>query len=143
MNGTRVPGPDSILIGVVKNPALRPLQGQTLAAIAKARGKEPIDTLLDILVEDNGYTGCAVFGMQEDDVALALVQPWVSVNNDSSGTSPKDYWARSTRIRAPTAPFPEFCTSTCARSIVCRWRRRSASSPRYRRSACGSPIAAC
>jgi dihydroorotase/N-acyl-D-amino-acid deacylase len=84
-----VPGPDSILIGVVKNPALRPLQGQTIAAIAKARGKDPLETLLDILVEDNGYTSCAVFGMQEDDVALALVQPWVSVNNDSSGTSPE------------------------------------------------------
>ena len=84
-----VPGPESILIGVVKNPALRPLQGQTIAAIAKSRGKDPLETLLDILVEDNGYTGCAVFGMQEDDVTLALLQPWVSVNNDSSGTSPE------------------------------------------------------
>src|ERR1700676_4721027 len=84
-----VPGPESILVGVVKNPALRPLQGQTIAAIAKSRGKEPIEILLDILVEDNGFTGCAVFGMQEDDVALALVQPWVSINNDSSGTSPE------------------------------------------------------
>src|SRR6202521_3166349 len=84
-----VPGPESILIGVVKNPALRSLQGQTIAAIAKSRAKEPIETLLDILVEDNGFTGCAVFGMQEDDVALALVQPWVSINNDSSGTSPE------------------------------------------------------
>jgi N-acyl-D-amino-acid deacylase len=83
-----VPGPESILIGVVKNPALRPLQGQTIAAIAKSRGKDPLETLLDILVEDNGFTGCAVFGMQEDDVTLALLQPWVSVNNDSSGTSP-------------------------------------------------------
>jgi dihydroorotase/N-acyl-D-amino-acid deacylase len=84
-----VPGPESILVGVVKNPALRFLQGQTIAAIAKSRGKEPIETLLDILVEDNGFTGCAVFGMQEDDVALALVQPWISINNDSSGTSPE------------------------------------------------------
>jgi N-acyl-D-amino-acid deacylase len=84
-----VAGPESILIGVVKNPALRSLQGQTIAAIAKARGKDPIDTLLDILVEDDGFTGCAVFGMQEDDVTLALVQPWVSINNDSSGTSPQ------------------------------------------------------
>ncbi len=82
-----VPGPESILIGVVKNPALLSLQGQTIAAIAKSRGKDPIDTLLDILVEDHGFTQCAVFGMQEDDVALALVQPWVSVDNDSSGTS--------------------------------------------------------
>src|SRR5450432_2535724 len=84
-----VPGPESIQVGVVKNPALRPLQGQTIAAIAKSRGKDPLETLLDILVEDNGFTGCAVFGMQEDDVALALLQPWVSVNNDSSGTSPE------------------------------------------------------
>ncbi|HME38359.1 MAG TPA: D-aminoacylase [Steroidobacteraceae bacterium] len=83
-----VPGPESILIGVVKNPALRSLQGQTIAAIAKARGKPPIETLLDILVEDNGFTQCAVFGMQEADVALALVQPWTSINNDSSGTAP-------------------------------------------------------
>ncbi len=84
-----VAGPESILVGVVKNPALLSLQGQTIAAIAKARGKDPIETLLDILVEDNGFTGCAVFGMQEDDVALALVQPWVSVNNDSAGASPE------------------------------------------------------
>jgi N-acyl-D-amino-acid deacylase len=84
-----VPGPDSILIGVVKNPALRSLQGQTIAAIAKSRGKDPLDTLLDILAEDDGFTQCAVFGMQEDDVALALIQPWASINNDSSGTSPE------------------------------------------------------
>ncbi len=84
-----VDGPDAILIGVVKNPALRSLQGQTIAAVAKARGKDPLETLLDILVEDHGFTGCAVFGMQEEDVALALVQPWTSVNNDSSGASPE------------------------------------------------------
>jgi N-acyl-D-amino-acid deacylase len=84
-----IDGPEAILIGVVKNPALRPLQGQTLAAIAKARGKDPLETLLDILVEDHGFTSSAVFGMQEDDVALALVQPWTSVNNDSSGASPE------------------------------------------------------
>ncbi|MHB8475362.1 MAG: N-acyl-D-amino-acid deacylase family protein [Steroidobacteraceae bacterium] len=84
-----VPGPDSILVGVVKNPALRGLQGQTIAAIAKSRAKDPLETLLDILVEDNGFTGCAVFGMQEDDVVLALLQPWTSINNDSSGTSPE------------------------------------------------------
>ncbi len=84
-----VAGPESILVGVVKNPALLPLQGLTIAAIAKSRGKEPLETLLDILVEDDGFTGCAVFGMQEDDVALALAQPWTSIVNDSSGASPE------------------------------------------------------
>jgi N-acyl-D-aspartate/D-glutamate deacylase len=85
---TEIDGPDRVLIGVVKNPALLPLQGQTLAAIANARGTDPIDTLLDILVEDNGFTYCAVFGMNEDDIALALAQPWTSVDNDSSGAAP-------------------------------------------------------
>jgi dihydroorotase/N-acyl-D-amino-acid deacylase len=30
----------------------------------------------------------AVFGMSEADVELALMQPWVSVDNDSQGTAP-------------------------------------------------------
>jgi N-acyl-D-amino-acid deacylase len=75
------------LIGVTKNPTLRALQGKTIKDIAAARGTQPIETLLDILVEDGGFTECAVFGMQESDVALALEQPWTSINNDSSGAS--------------------------------------------------------
>ena len=80
-------GPEAILIGLVANPALKSLQGQTIKAIAAARGTDPLETLLDVLVEDHGYTKCAVFGMNEDDVALALVQPWTSVVNDSAGSS--------------------------------------------------------
>jgi dihydroorotase/N-acyl-D-amino-acid deacylase len=83
-----VPGPEAILIAVVQNPKLLPLQGKTLAQIAKERGKDAIDTLFDILVEDDGFTYNAVFGMSEPDVALALRQPWTSINNDSQGTAP-------------------------------------------------------
>jgi N-acyl-D-aspartate/D-glutamate deacylase len=83
-----VPGPEAILIAVVQNPRLLPLQGKTLAQIAKERGKDAIDTLFDILVEDEGFTYNAVFGMSEPDVALALRQPWTSINNDSQGTAP-------------------------------------------------------
>lgn len=83
-----VPGPDSILITTVLNPKLLGIQGQSLAAIATARGTAPMDTLFDILVEDGGHTDAAVFGMSEPDVALAAIQPWVSFCNDSEGTSP-------------------------------------------------------
>jgi N-acyl-D-amino-acid deacylase len=83
-----IPGPESVLIGVVQNPKLLPLQGKTLADIAKLWGKDPIDALCDLLIEDNAFTEVAVFGMSEPDVALALEQPWVSIDNDSSGTSP-------------------------------------------------------
>jgi N-acyl-D-amino-acid deacylase len=82
-----IPGPEAILLSVFQNPALVPLQGKTLAEVAKTRGKEPIETLFDLLIEDRGYTEVAVFGMSEPDVLLALKQPWVSICNDSQGTS--------------------------------------------------------
>src|SRR2546429_2050572 len=84
-----IPGPESVLIGVVQNPKLLPLQGKTLAEVAKLWNKDPIDALCDLLIEDNAFTNVAVFGMSEPDVALALQQPWVSIDNDSSGTSPE------------------------------------------------------
>lgn len=82
-----IPGPEAILIGVVQNPNLLPLQGKRLSEIAKLWHKPPIDALLDFLIQDP-YADVAVFGMSEPDVKLALEQPWVSVDNDSSGTSP-------------------------------------------------------
>jgi N-acyl-D-amino-acid deacylase len=83
-----ISNPDAILIGAVQNPALLPLQGKTLGAIARERKVDPIDALLDLLIEDRAYTSVAVFGMDEPDVTLALQQPWVSINNDSQGTAP-------------------------------------------------------
>jgi dihydroorotase/N-acyl-D-amino-acid deacylase len=83
-----ISGPESILISVVHNPKLRPLQGKTIAQIAKLWNKDPIDTVFDLLIEDDAFTSVAVFGMSEPDVLLALQQPWVSVCNDSQGTAP-------------------------------------------------------
>ncbi|MBS0364876.1 MAG: D-aminoacylase [Proteobacteria bacterium] len=84
-----IPGPEAILIGVVHEPALLRFQGKTLAQVAQIWKKDPIDALFDLLIQDGGLTGVAVFGMSEPDVALALQQPWTSVDNDSSGTSPE------------------------------------------------------
>lgn len=84
-----VPGPEAILISVVQNPKLLPLQGKTLAEAAKMWNEDPMDALFDILIQDHAFTDVAVFGLSEDDVSLALQQPWVSVCNDSQGTSPE------------------------------------------------------
>ena len=84
-----VHGPEAVLIATVANPKLLDLQGKTLADIAKARGQDAMDTLFDILVEDDAQTFVAVFAMSEPDIELAAVQPWVSFCNDSSGTSPE------------------------------------------------------
>ena len=83
-----IAGPEAILVSVVQNPQLLPLQGKTIAEIAKLWNKDPFDTIFDLLIQDNAFTQVAVFGMSEPDVALALQQPWVSVDNDSQGTAP-------------------------------------------------------
>jgi dihydroorotase/N-acyl-D-amino-acid deacylase len=84
-----IPGPESVLICVVQNQKLLPLQGKTLAEIARISHKDPMDALFDLLIEDNAFTEVAVFGMSEPDVSFALQQPWVSIDNDSAGTSPE------------------------------------------------------
>jgi dihydroorotase/N-acyl-D-amino-acid deacylase len=83
-----VPGPEAVLVSVVYNPKLLPLQGKTLAQIAASWGKDPLETIFDLLIQDDAHTYVAVFGMSESDVALALEQPWVSIDNDSQGTAP-------------------------------------------------------
>ena len=133
---TEIAGPEDILIGVVQNPKLLPLQGKRLAEVAKMQNKDPMDALFDLLIEDNAFTEVAVFGMSEPDVALALQQPWVAFDNDSSGTSPEGFWARSILTRAPTAPSRASCASMFVKKRNSRWKMPSANSPRCRRSAC-------
>ncbi len=88
-----VPGPEAILVSVVQNPKLLPLQGKTIAEIAKAEKKDPIETIFDLLIQDPGMS-VAVFAMSEQDIAYALKQPWVSVDNDSQGTAPEGILGR-------------------------------------------------
>jgi dihydroorotase/N-acyl-D-amino-acid deacylase len=58
-----------------------------LSEIAQLWNKDPMDALFDLLIQDDGFTAVAVFGMSEPDVLLALQQPWVAINNDYSGAS--------------------------------------------------------
>jgi N-acyl-D-aspartate/D-glutamate deacylase len=83
-----VAGPEGILIASVENPQLIPLQGKTIAEIAKLWHEDPIDAIFDMIIKDHAFTGVAVFGMSEPDVELAMRQPWVSIDNDYSGGSP-------------------------------------------------------
>jgi N-acyl-D-amino-acid deacylase len=84
-----IPGPEAILVAVVQNPELMALQGKRLSEIAALWNEDPIDALCDLLIKDKAFTSVAVFGMNESDIALALRQAWVSIDNDSQGTSPE------------------------------------------------------
>jgi dihydroorotase/N-acyl-D-amino-acid deacylase len=83
-----ITGPESVLIGAVQNPALKSIQGKTVADVAREWKLDPIDALCEILIRDHAFTEVAVFAMSEADVSMAVAQPWVAFNNDSQGTAP-------------------------------------------------------
>ena len=82
-------GPEDILITSVTNEALLPYEGKRVSEIAQEWHEDAIDTICDFLIKDKAGTGVAVFGMAQPDVELILQQPWVSIDNDASGTSPE------------------------------------------------------
>ena len=89
-----IPGPEAVMISEIENPKLIELQGKRLSEIAKMWNKDAIDTICEILIQDPD-AGVAVFGMSQPDVTLALQQPWVSIDNDSSGMSPEGLLGRN------------------------------------------------
>jgi N-acyl-D-amino-acid deacylase len=89
-----IPGPDAVMISDVENPLLLSLQGKRLSEIARERNQDPVDTIMDLLIQDPSM-GVSVFAMSQADVTLALQQPWVSIDNDSEGTSPEGLLGRA------------------------------------------------
>jgi dihydroorotase/N-acyl-D-amino-acid deacylase len=89
-----IPGPEAIQVAVVQNKELVPLQGKRLSEVAALWKEDAIDALCDLLIKDKAFTEVAVFGMDEPDVLLGLKQPWMSIDNDSSGTSPEGLMGR-------------------------------------------------
>lgn len=65
----------------------RTYEGMRVAEAAKAAGKDPFDFVFDLLVETRGSVSCVYFIMSEDDVKLAMRQPWVGIGSDGSALS--------------------------------------------------------
>ena len=82
-------GGDGVLITGTFQDSLRYLQGQTVAHIAAARHRDPIETLFDIVLAEGGHRTDAVYAvMDEPDVQAAMKMWWVAVNTDFGGVAP-------------------------------------------------------
>ncbi len=87
--------PDRILLTGFKREALKPLQGKTLAEVAKQRQKDPIETLLDLLVEDESRVDTVYFLMSEDNLRKLIPLPWVSFGSDEASQAPEGVFLKS------------------------------------------------
>jgi len=76
-------GPDGMLLTAFHTRALQPLVGKTLADVARARGKSPAETAMDLVVEDGSRAQVIYFLMSPDNVRRQVALPWMSFGSDS------------------------------------------------------------
>src|SRR5256714_738425 len=81
--------PDKILLVGFKNEKLKPLTGKTLADVAKMRGKDPIETIMDLIAEDESRIGTLYFLMSEENVKKEMARPWIAFCSDEASQAPE------------------------------------------------------
>lgn len=84
----------TLLVGL--RPAkLKPLIGKTLAEVAAMRGKDEVETLLDLVLEARSRIQVVTFTMNEDNIKKELRQPWVSLCSDASSMAAEGMFLES------------------------------------------------
>jgi N-acyl-D-amino-acid deacylase len=86
--------PENILLVGFKTESLKRLQGQSLAAVAKARKKDPVETMIDLLLEDNSRIDCVYFLMSEENVRKLIKTPWISFGSDEESQAPQGHFLK-------------------------------------------------
>ncbi|HKA58140.1 MAG TPA: D-aminoacylase [Gemmatimonadales bacterium] len=81
-------GGDGILIASTFEDSLKYLQGKRIGEVARARGRDPVETIFEILLADGSRTGAIYFSMNEQDLQAAMKTWWVAVNTDYGGVAP-------------------------------------------------------
>jgi N-acyl-D-amino-acid deacylase len=81
--------PETVRISSVGGGARRPeLVGLTLAGIATARGCEPVDAMLDLLLDEGGGVEVVIFAIGPDDIRRVMSHPEVAIASDGWTLSP-------------------------------------------------------
>ena len=124
---------DRILLVGFRSDKLKPLAGKTLAEVAKMRGTDPTDTVMDLILEDRSRIGTIYFLMSEENIKKQIAQPWVSFGSDAASMAAEGVFLKSPTHRVLTA----LCTT--ARQICPRGQVISlAEAIRRSTAACGS-----
>ena len=87
--------PDKILLVGFKSEKLKPLTGKSLAEVAKMRGKDPIETIMDLIEEDESRIDSIYFLMSEDNVRKEMAKPWISFGSDEASQAPEGVFLKS------------------------------------------------
>jgi N-acyl-D-amino-acid deacylase len=91
----QVGSPAKIVLVGLRSEELKPLAGKTLAEVAALRGTAPEDTLMDLVIENDGLAAAVYFMNDERVVRCVMQQPWVSFGSDGPSLAPEGAFLRS------------------------------------------------
>jgi N-acyl-D-amino-acid deacylase len=80
-------GAPGVMVASVVNPELKQFTGKTVAEIAQAGKKDPLDALMDFVLADKGLSGALYYIASEEDLQTGLRQPWTSIGLDANELS--------------------------------------------------------
>jgi N-acyl-D-aspartate/D-glutamate deacylase len=80
--------PKNILLVGFKSEKLKPLTGKTLAEVAKMRGRDPVETIMDLIAEDESPIDAIYFEMSEENLRKEIEKPWISFCSDEASQAP-------------------------------------------------------
>ncbi|HZJ15121.1 MAG TPA: amidohydrolase family protein, partial [Chthoniobacteraceae bacterium] len=87
--------PDRIILSGFRTEKLKPLTGKTLAEVAKMRGKDPVETLMDLIAEDEYRITTIYFVMSEENIRKEIAKPWISFGSDEASQAPEGAFLKS------------------------------------------------
>lgn len=64
------------------------IQGRTILELAKASGTHPIEYVVDLIADTDGFVSAVNFAIDEEDIAEVMRHPWTSIGSDGVGTHP-------------------------------------------------------
>ena len=100
-NLMRAAGPEKMLLVGFRNRGLRKYIGKTLAEVAMIRGTSPVETAMDLVVEDGSRVQVVYFLMLEENVRKQVALPWVSFGSDAASMATEGvFLEQSTHPRA-------------------------------------------
>lgn len=90
----RGPMAKTLLVGLGRK-EMKPLIGKTLTEVAAARGKDEVETMLDLILEARSRIQVVTFTMSEDTIKKVLRQPWVSLGSDATSMASEGVFLES------------------------------------------------
>ena len=97
--GCQLDGPAVIMVVGITRPELKKYEGWRLDRIAAERNQSWPETLIDLVLAEEGRVGKITFSMSDANVAMQLARPWVIIGSDAEAHDP----ARSQGMTHPRA----------------------------------------